>query len=132
MHCTACGKANHSGRFCTGCGTALPQHAVAAPAPAVATQAPAFGGTTVEMPAEPYPEIERSGTARASQPEAFLQLHPSETAVVHAASRIFAAYVAAGRLTDGNQAELEERSVRAAVRIAVLTDRLVQSDDEEW
>ena len=188
MHCTACGKANQGGRFCTGCGAHLPAQAVATPAPAMASPMmgqptpnqphtpdghaphapgaaalsaaipakfstsagptvsapapvqPVLGGPTLEMRAQEHQHIaethaqviERSAPARGAAPEAFLQLHPSEQAVVHAASRIFAAHVAAGRVSDDNQAEIEERSVRAAIRIAVLTDRLVQSDDEEW
>lgn len=76
--------------------------------------------------------MQRSRGMRERGPEAFLELQHSESVVVAAASRIFAAYVAAGQVTDANQAQLEDRCVRAAMRLAVLTDRMVQSDDEEW
>ena len=66
-----------------------------------------------------------------SQPVAHLQLQPSETAVLHAASRIFAALVP----TCTDEADVEERmqrSIRLAIRMAHLTDRILQSDTEEW
>lgn len=65
-------------------------------------------------------------------PSAFLELQPSETAVFHAASRIYAAHVAAGRVDEGNEGEVMKRCIRVAIRLALLTDKTVQSDDEEW
>lgn len=64
------------------------------------------------------------------KPVASLELQPSETAVVHAASRILAALVGAGKLTSDNAAELVRTSVRLAIDLALETDRIVESDDE--
>lgn len=63
--------------------------------------------------------------------EAILRLEKSETAVVHAASRIYAAYVASGALADHSEDEILQKSVRIAIRMALFTDNLVQSDDEQ-
>jgi hypothetical protein len=59
-----------------------------------------------------------------------LTLLGSETEVMHAASRIFAALITAGRLGETNQDELIEFSVRAAVDLARQTDVAIQSEGE--
>jgi hypothetical protein len=59
-----------------------------------------------------------------------LTLQGSETEVMHAASRIFAALITAGRLGETNQDELIEFSVRAAVDLARQTDVAIQSEGE--
>jgi hypothetical protein len=59
-----------------------------------------------------------------------LKLDGSETAVLHVASRVFAALVASGRLTDKNGDELIEFSVRTAVELARQTDLAIESDGE--
>ncbi len=59
-----------------------------------------------------------------------LSLQGSETEVMHAASRIFAALIAAGRLTETNQDEMVEFAVRAAVDLARQTDVAIQSEGE--
>ena len=64
------------------------------------------------------------------QAEHYLDLQRSETAVVHAASRIFAALVAAGKLTDDNTADLARWSARVATAIAVEVEALLDSDEE--
>jgi len=64
------------------------------------------------------------------EPIAALTLEPSETAVLEAASRIFSALIAAGRLGEENQDELVELSVRAAVALAREADRAIESDHE--
>jgi hypothetical protein len=64
------------------------------------------------------------------KPIASLELQPSETAVVHAASRILAALIGAGKLTTDNAADLVRTSVRLAIDLALETDRVVESDDE--
>jgi hypothetical protein len=46
------------------------------------------------------------------------ELQASEVAVIHAASRIFAALIAGGRLTNGNQAGLVRSAVQMALEIA--------------
>ena len=57
-----------------------------------------------------------------------LTLQGSETEVIHAASRIFAALITAGRLGETNQDELIEFSVRAAVELARQADVAIQSE----
>ena len=63
---------------------------------------------------------------------AYLALQPSETAVLHAASRIFAGFVANGEVTTENEKELSDRAVRLATRMALVIEKYVQSDDEDW
>jgi hypothetical protein len=59
-----------------------------------------------------------------------LKLQPSETAVFEAASRIFAGHIAAGHVTNENEAEMMEKSLRNAIRLAQQTDEAIRSDDE--
>lgn len=47
-----------------------------------------------------------------------------------AAATIYAAYITAGRVLDGQEAEWMDRSIRAAIRIAKVTDESVQADKE--
>ena len=58
----------------------------------------------------------------------FLKLKPSETAVLHAASRIYAAH-----LTNNPKGDEEERltaSIQTAIEMARRIDTQVQSDNE--
>jgi len=64
------------------------------------------------------------------EPIAALKLEGSEKEVMHAASRIFAAFIAAGHLDETNQDQLIETSVRVAVEVARQTDLAIQSDGE--
>jgi hypothetical protein len=64
------------------------------------------------------------------EPIAALELQHSEAAVVHAASRIFAALVAAGRISESNQAEQVRYCVRTAIDLAQEADRVLDSDAE--
>jgi hypothetical protein len=64
------------------------------------------------------------------QPIAALELQHSETAVVHVASRILAALIAAGRLTEANSPELIRSAVQMAVALALEVERSLESDDE--
>lgn len=110
MKCSLCGAANQLDQFCSECG-----HRVArAPEP------------------EPQPIITRPGGERAKAATAYLKLEPSEQAVFHAASRLFAAYIASGQLTDSNEAELMKLAVTRSIQLALLTERSVQSDGEDW
>jgi hypothetical protein len=61
---------------------------------------------------------------------AALELQQSESVVVHAASRIFAALIAAGHVNDRSRAEMVGFAVRAALDIALEADRIIASDDE--
>lgn len=62
----------------------------------------------------------------------YLKLEPSEQAVLAAASRIVGGFAAAGTLTPENEQELAERAVRLAARMALVIERYVQSDNEDW
>jgi hypothetical protein len=64
------------------------------------------------------------------EPIAALELQHSEAVVVHAASRIFAALAAAGRVGEANQAEVIRYCVRAAIDLALEADRVLESDAE--
>jgi hypothetical protein len=59
-----------------------------------------------------------------------LSLEPSEAHVVHAASRIYAAYIVAGKVTDGQEAYWIQKSIEEAHHLAKVTDRLVVADTE--
>lgn len=61
---------------------------------------------------------------------AHLKLQHSESVVVQAAAQIYAAYIAAGRVPEGEEARWMERSIREAIRIARTTDAVVISDEE--
>jgi hypothetical protein len=61
---------------------------------------------------------------------AHLKLQHSESIVVQAAAQIYSAYIAAGRVADGEEARWMERSIREAIRIAKATDAAVVSDEE--
>jgi hypothetical protein len=63
---------------------------------------------------------------------AYLALQPSETAVLHAASRILAAFIANGTLDANNEQDLANRSVRLATGMAVVIEKYIQSDNEDW
>jgi hypothetical protein len=61
---------------------------------------------------------------------AHLKLQHSESVVVQAAAQIYAAYIAAGRVPEGEEAEWMKRSIREAIQIAHATDASVISDEE--
>lgn len=85
------------------------------------------------VPAKPEPVAGSvGGTPAKRQAAIYLQLQQSEQAVLHAASRILAGFAANGALTSENENELCDRSVRLAARMAVVIERYVQSDDEDW
>jgi hypothetical protein len=59
-----------------------------------------------------------------------LKLQHSESVVVQAAAQIYAAYINAGRVPEGDESKWMERSIREAIRIARATDAAVISDEE--
>lgn len=63
--------------------------------------------------------------------QTFLELQPSETAVLHAASRIYAAYVVRGVVAQGAEQQWIQKSIQEAVQLAYWTDQAVQSDNEK-
>ena len=58
------------------------------------------------------------------------KLQHSESVVVQAASQIYAAYIASGRVADGEEGAWMRRSIKEAVMIAQATDDAVISDEE--
>ena len=63
-------------------------------------------------------------------PKPKLSLQPSESVVTHVAGDIYAAYIAAGRVTDGQEEKWMQRSIAEAIKIAQMTDEAVLSDSE--
>ena len=64
------------------------------------------------------------------QSQAALEVPENAVAVVQAASRIFAALIRNGRLTNGNHATLIRSAVEMAIEIARETDRLLNGAAE--
>jgi len=62
--------------------------------------------------------------------QAASELQASEVAVIHAASRIFAALVRNGRLTNGNHSTLIRSAVEMAIEIAREAERLIHGAGE--
>ena len=60
----------------------------------------------------------------------YLSLQASETAVFNCASRIFAAYICSGKVTDENKNEYYKTAIRDAIRMGVIVEKSVQSDEE--
>ena len=60
----------------------------------------------------------------------YFSLRPSETAIFQAAANIFASYIAAGQVTDENQAEMMEKAIAASISMAHHVDEVVVSDKE--
>lgn len=59
-----------------------------------------------------------------------IKLQHSESVVAHSASRIYAAYISAGRVEDSKEKEWMLRSLREAIQLCVAADDMVISDDE--
>ncbi len=108
MKCPMCHVENSAGAFCASCGWKLE-------GAAAQTQSAGQGALA-------------SGNREA---EAYLSLQSSEAAVLAAASRIYAAQIVANHVTSENEAEVATNSVTMAMRMAIMTDRRLQSDDEE-
>ncbi len=60
----------------------------------------------------------------------YLTLKPSEQVVASVAGRIFAAYIAAGMVSAGNESEWLQRSLREAIELAKMTDEAITSEGE--
>lgn len=60
----------------------------------------------------------------------FLKLQQTEGVVAEMASRFVAAFVASGQLNKDNEAELIERSIAMAIKIAHDADCVIESDEE--
>ena len=53
------------------------------------------------------------------------------TVIYEAATRIFAQFIAAGKVTDENQKSAMQKSIEMAVELAIETDRMVDKDSGE-
>ena len=62
--------------------------------------------------------------------ETFLRLQQSEGIVAQIASRIFAAYIAAGQTQVRNEEEVLDKSIALAIRLAQKVDQALESDNE--
>jgi len=60
----------------------------------------------------------------------YFSLRPSETAIFQAAANIFASYIAAGQVTDENQAEMMKKAIAASISMAHYVEEVVISDNE--
>jgi hypothetical protein len=60
----------------------------------------------------------------------YLRLKPSEQVIAQCAAHIYAAYIEAGSVVDGDERHWIERSVREAIQMAQFTDESITSDDE--
>ena len=59
-----------------------------------------------------------------------LTLQPTEAVIFTASANIYAAYIAAGRVPQGQEQEWIERSIHEALLIAKRIDDSIQSDEE--
>ena len=62
--------------------------------------------------------------------KAYLKLQPSEVAITQSASQIYAAYIVADKVAEGDEDRWMERSIKEAIRIADSVDRSVIAEDE--
>jgi len=60
----------------------------------------------------------------------YLSLQQSEGLVFRAAANIYAAYISAGRVPEGEEGKWMKRSIREAISIARVTDSAIVSDEE--
>jgi len=60
----------------------------------------------------------------------YISLQPSEGMVFQSAANIYAAYIIAGRVDEGEETAWMEKSIRQAIRMAKATDLSLVSDDE--
>lgn len=59
-----------------------------------------------------------------------ISLQHSEGLVMQAAAQIYAAYITAGRVAEGDEESWMQKAIREAIRIAQATDDAIISDDE--
>ncbi|HAN97600.1 MAG TPA: hypothetical protein DCQ98_09320 [Planctomycetaceae bacterium] len=60
----------------------------------------------------------------------YIKLQPSEMSVARSAATIYAAYIASGKVVDGQQRQWLERAAHEAIELTLLCDDLIQSDTE--
>ena len=59
-----------------------------------------------------------------------IDLQKGEAAIVHAASRIFSAFVVSGKVTDSNEEAMVKRSIGIAINMGQDVDIIVDDQDE--
>ncbi|MEO1995633.1 MAG: hypothetical protein ABGZ17_10205 [Planctomycetaceae bacterium] len=62
--------------------------------------------------------------------KSYLSLKHSESVATASAAQIYAAYITAGRATEGDESKWMKRAIREAIIIAQSMDEAVTSDDE--
>ena len=62
--------------------------------------------------------------------KAHVNLAPSEAVCVQVAGQIYAAYIAAGRVVEGEEDKWMERSIRESIRIALTADKVIIAEEE--
>jgi hypothetical protein len=60
----------------------------------------------------------------------YLDLQKSEGIVIQASAQIYAGYLAAGRVGEGEEGKYLERSIREAILLARTADKLIIADEE--
>ncbi len=60
----------------------------------------------------------------------YLSLQPSEMAVFRAASEVYAAYVASGKVSEGKENAYMQKAIKEAIQIAYHVENYILSDDE--
>jgi len=60
----------------------------------------------------------------------YFSLQPSEMAVFKCASQIFAAYICSGNVTEENKNDYYKIAIKDAIRIGLMVEKSIQSDDE--
>ena len=128
--CPKCGAIARGDR-CSRCGAEI---TAASTADMLSVSVPGLaldGEPTPDTPPRPALNTPVAPQSR-QQAAAYLVLQPSETAVLHAASRIMAGFIATGAVTEDNELEQSDRAVRLATRMALVIEKYVQSDNEDW
>ncbi len=67
---------------------------------------------------------------KSGQGQVYLSLQPSEMAVFRAASEIYAAYVASGKVVEGKENAYMQKAIKEAIQIAYHVENYVISDEE--
>ena len=124
--CPKCGAITRTDP-CTRCGAALSDTAgmLSVSIPGLALD----GEPEVDTPPRP---AATTNPMQRSQAAAHLVLQPSETAVLHAASRVMAGFIANGEVSADNENDQADRAVRIATRMALVIEKYIQSDNEAW
>lgn len=60
----------------------------------------------------------------------YVALQPTEQSILSASATIYAAYIAADKVPEGQESDWMDRSIKAAFRMCRVIDASVQSDKE--